>query len=62
MPMAGDVAAVLTGTAADILILDTAVGLLPEGESRDLVAWHCGPRFDCGGVEAERLTVTGLGT
>ena len=62
MPMAGDVAAVLTGTAADILILDAAVGLLPEGESRDLVAWHCGPGLDCGGVEAERLTVTGLGT
>ena len=62
MRMAGDAAAVMTGTAADILILDAAVGLLPAGESRDLVAWHCGPRLDCGGVEAERMTVTGMGT
>ena len=61
-PMAADAAAVLTGTAADILILDAAVGLLPEGESRDVVAWQCGPKLDCGGVGAERLTVTGLGT
>ncbi|MDE0365686.1 MAG: amidohydrolase family protein [Gammaproteobacteria bacterium] len=58
----GDAAAVLTGTAADILILDAAVGLLPEGKSRNLVAWRCGPRFDCSESAPERLTVTGLGT
>ncbi len=58
----GDAAAVLTGTAADILILDAAVGPLPEGESRDLVAWRCGPRFDCNETAPEALTVTGLGT
>ncbi len=61
-PMAGDAAAIMTGTAADILILEAALGLLPEGASRDLVAWRCGPRLDCAGVEAERLTGTGLGT
>ena len=58
----GDVAAVLTGTAADILILDAAVGPLPEGEFRNLVAWRCGPRFDCSRSTPQRLTVTGLGT
>ncbi|MYE81058.1 MAG: amidohydrolase family protein [Gammaproteobacteria bacterium] len=61
-PVPGEAAAVLTGTPADILILDAAVGLLGEGESRTLVAWRCGPRLACGGVEAERLIVTGLGT
>lgn len=61
-PVPGEAAAVMTGTPADILILDAAVGLLGEGESRALVAWRCGPRLECGGVEAERLTVTGLGT
>ena len=62
LPVPGDAAVLLTGTAADILILDAAVGLLGEGESRDLAAWRCGPRLECSGVEAERLTVTGLGT
>ena len=61
-PVPGEAAAVITGTPADILILDAAVGLLGEGESRALVAWRCGPRLECGGIEAERLTVTGLGT
>ena len=60
--MPGDVAAILTGTPADILILDAAVGLLAEGESRDLVAWRCGPAVDCGAAAPETLTVTGLGT
>ena len=57
----GDAAAVLTGTPADILILDAAVGLLAEGDSRDLVAWRCGPAVDCGASAPETLTVTGLG-
>ena len=62
VPVPGETAAVMTGTPADILILDAAVGLLGEGETRTLAAWRCGPRLECGGVEAERLTVTGLGT
>lgn len=61
-PVPGEAAAVMTGAPADILILDATVGVLREGESRALVAWRCGPRLECGGVEAERLTVTGLGT
>ncbi len=58
----GDAAAVLTGTPADVLILDAAVGLLAEGDSRDIVAWRCGPAVDCGAIAPETLTVTGLGT
>ena len=61
-PVPGDVAAVLTGTPADILILDAAVGVLAQGDTRALAAWRCGPTLDCAGVEADRLTVTGLGT
>ncbi len=61
-PVPGDVAAVLTGTPADILILDAAVGVLAQGDTRALAAWRCGPTVDCAGVEADRLTVTGLGT
>ena len=57
----GNAGAILTGTAADILILDAVVGLLGEGETRDLVAWRCGPAFECRDSQAERLTVTGLG-
>ena len=58
----GDVAALLTGTPADILILEAAVGVLAQGDTRALAAWRCGPTLDCAGVEAERMTVTGLGT
>ena len=36
--------------------------LLAEGESRNLVAWRCGPTVDCGASVPETLTVTGLGT
>ena len=61
-PVPGDVAALLTGTPADILILDAAVGVLAQGDTRALAAWRCGPTVDCAGVEADRLTVTGLGT
>ena len=61
-PVPGDVASVLTGTPADILILDAAVGVLAQGDTRTLAAWRCGPTVDCAGVEADRLTVTGLGT
>ena len=60
-PVPGDFAAMVTGTAADILLLDAAVGLLAEGETRDLVAWFCGPTLDCDGVQARVFTVTGLG-
>ncbi len=58
----GDVAAVITGTPADILILDAAVGLLAADETRELVLWRCGPTLDCAGAKAEPMTVTGVGT
>ena len=60
-PVPGDVAAIVTGTAADILLLDAAVGLLADGDTRDLVAWFCGPTLDCDGVQPRVFTVTGLG-
>ena len=52
----------ITGTPADILILDAAVGTLAAGETRELVLWDCGPDVDCAAAAPEPLTVTGRGT
>ncbi|MSQ97894.1 MAG: hypothetical protein EXR85_01125 [Xanthomonadales bacterium] len=60
-PSPGDIATVLTGTPADILILNAVAGQLGVGETLDLVMWRCGAGLDCTGAEAEAMTVTGLG-
>ncbi|MCZ8132618.1 MAG: hypothetical protein O9284_15145 [Steroidobacteraceae bacterium] len=60
-PGAAPAAVVLTGTPADILLLDAVASGLGVGQARAFVAWRCSSPLSCDGASATTGEIVGRG-